>query len=251
MKPTGLVILSPPLAEPGYKPSRYARTLYAYQRKLSVIVSHDCAWRRVTPAVQYRHYIIPLLRVLTLLHEDLKPKTVQAGRRISCEEITGVDCQGRLVSQASWCTNGTQRAHGCSLGTCTVFTGLFFVFQLSVFGKMLYWLLPPPYNSSRASCCFPLLPIAFCSFSLLPVASFCFPLLPILSHCFPLLPIASHCFLLFSIASYCFPLFSVASCCFPLLPIASHCFLLLPVASCCFPCLSTLHNFWSLDSIGK
>jgi len=106
------------------------------------------------------------------LHEDLKPKTVQAGCHISCEEITGVDCPGWLVSQAPWCTNDIQKAHGWSVGTGTVFTGLFFVFQLSVFGKMLHWLLPPPYKSSRASYCFPLLPIA----------SYCFPLLPLASH---------------------------------------------------------------------
>jgi hypothetical protein len=160
MKPTGLVILSPPLADPGYLPGHYARTLWAYQRKLgwgcaycsssSVMIVPDAVWRLLysTVTVSFHYYTYSHCQ-----HEDLTPLDVTSA------EITGVDCQGRLVSEARCCTIGTQKAYGWSPRRAPFLLACSFVFQLSVFSKMLYWLLPPA--SLQILTCFPLLPIAF------------------------------------------------------------------------------------------
>ena len=72
---------------------------------LFITVSH-CTWRCVTPAVKYRHHVIPLLHVLTL------PDTwVWRLRECRLDVISvvrmmaGVGCHGRSVSQARWRTS--------------------------------------------------------------------------------------------------------------------------------------------------
>jgi hypothetical protein len=123
--------------------------------------------RSVTPAVQYRPVAMSFQYYMYshCLHEDLTPKTTQTG--CTSVEITGVGRQGRLVSEARLCTIDTQKAYGWSLRRAPFLLACSFAFQLSVFGKMLYWLLPPPYKSSRASRCFPLLPMSINAVQLL------------------------------------------------------------------------------------